>query len=178
MNKWIDYVVADQGLDLRSISGRNVGNSPSCFFDNIHFAVFEQLRKERTSSCCQNRVCLGVATRNDVTNGAKSRSDNCHFSVIKKGDETGDYAGINDFLNSLVRSICEVRQSPASVGQDLFVSVVDEMGEGGQELTDGWNAWGRILVAAQVRKGPGNVSQKSSLKTSKLSRVCHGNAEK
>jgi hypothetical protein len=63
-----------------------------------------------------------------------------------------DGSGVNNFLNSFVRAIGEVRKSPASVGEDLFVVVVDQVGQGGKKLPDGRTLGGGLLLRHKLDK--------------------------
>ena len=87
-----------------------------------------------------------------------------HFVVIQQSDETSDNPRIDHFLDSFIGSVGEIRKCPAGVGQDLFVVVVDEVGESRKELSDCRDGWRRFLVAAQVGQCPRNITQECGLK--------------
>ena len=106
---------------------------------------------------------MGIATSNDVADCPQSGGDDGHFIVIQQSNEPRDDSSVDNFLNSFVRAIGEIRQSPASVGENFFVVVVDKVGQGGKKLSNCRDTGRRILVTAQVGQSPSNVAQECSL---------------
>lgn len=53
-------------------------------------------------------------------------------------------------LDFVVGSVCEIRQSPAGVGQHLPVTVMQQSRQRGQKLSHHLKLGRRVLVSAQV----------------------------
>jgi hypothetical protein len=70
--------------------------------------------------------------------------------VVQQGNETRNYSSIHDFLNSFVGTVSEVGQSPASIGENLFVVVMNKVSQSGKKLPDCRYTGRRILIATRV----------------------------
>jgi hypothetical protein len=105
---------------------------------------------EGTSS--QDGIGLNVTSCYDIPDCSQSGGDHGHLNVVQQSDKPRDDTGVNNFLNSFVRAIGEVRKSPASVGEDLFVVVVDQVGQGGKKLPDGRTLGGGLLLRHKLDK--------------------------
>jgi hypothetical protein len=65
--------------------------------------------------------------------------------VTEKGDELGDDPAVDDHLYLLVAAVREVGEGPDRVHQDVDVVVVDQHGQGRQDLLDRRHRRRRIL---------------------------------
>ncbi len=83
--------------------------------------------------------------------------------MVQQGNETRNYSSIHDFLNSLVRTVSEVGQSQASLGEDLFVVIANKLSQSGQKLPNCRNTI-RIVVTTQVCQGPSSALPESCLR--------------
>jgi hypothetical protein len=70
--------------------------------------------------------------------------------VVQQGNETRNYSSIHDFLNSLVRTVSKIGHSKASVGEDIFVVIMNKLSQSGQKLPNCRDTGKRILMTTQV----------------------------
>lgn len=102
-------------------------------------------------------------------------SSTYHDGEVPTGQElyeTRHGSGLHHHLYPLVGVIGQIRQSPADVGEDLAVIVVEELHQGRKHLLHGLQGRGRVLVATQVGERPGHVEQVGGL--SQRVRSYHG----
>jgi hypothetical protein len=123
----------------------------------------KQLGQQGAGTSSQDGIGLNVTSCNDIPDCSQSGGDHGHLNVVQQSDKPRDDSGVNNLLNSFVRTNGEVRQGPASVGEDLFV-VVDQVGQGGKKLPDGMDTGWRNLVTTQVGQSPSGVTQECGLK--------------
>ena len=158
-----DNFVSNQRLDLNGITGRNVGNGPRSLLDHIQLGMAQQWA--RTSS--QDAVGLHIAASQIVADRAQSWSNDGDFNVFEKSHKARHDAAVHNFLNALVGTVSEIRKSPAGVSQNFLVVVVDQVGQGGEQLPHCWDARWRVLVATQVGQSPRHIAQESGLEKKK-----------
>ena len=70
---------------------------------------------------------------------------------------------INNSLNLLIGSICEVGESPTGVSQHFTVRVVEKCAQCWKALADHLKFWGWVFVAAQIGNSPCNIAHEASL---------------
>jgi len=73
-------------------------------------------------------------------------------------------SSLDDYINSFIGSISEVRNSPACIRQDRFVTVVEQLDYGGEHLLDSTETREGVLVPTKVRQGPCEVAKVSHLR--------------
>lgn len=153
----------DDGLDLDSVSGSNVGDSPAGLLLDSLLRGVEQGAEARKNGDVDDDLGLVVITSYDVTDSTKGRGLDRVGGMEEELDHlTGD-TNFDDGLNTLVGSIRKVRKSPAGVGQNLVVGRIDEASQSGESR--GYQFPSRLrLASAQVGQSPGGVSEHGELR--------------
>jgi hypothetical protein len=164
-------IVGDESLNLDGIAGSNVGHGPGSLLDDVHLSMNEQLGQQRAGTSSQDGIGLNVTSCNDIPDCSQSGGNHGHLNVVQQSDQPRDDTGVDNLLNPFVRAIGEVRQGPASVSEDLFVVVVDQVGQCGKQLPDGRDTGRRILVTTQVGQSPSDITQECSLKIKSIN-IC------
>ncbi|KAF3846895.1 hypothetical protein F7725_003973 [Dissostichus mawsoni] len=135
---------------------------PAVTLDSVQAASFWMLaflwrssagnmaRAPESSTAC---VCSSVP----VTMFPRARS--AGLLEPEQLDEAGDEPGLHHDLDAVVGAVRQVGHGPAGVSQHLPVLVVQQTHQHRQDLLDGCEGGGRVLVPAEVREGPGHVPQ-------------------
>ena len=84
--------------------------------------------------------------------------DHVEGAVHEQLDETWTHARFDDLLNFLVRSVAEIGESPAGVGEHVGVLVVEENGESLERWLHFHELNGRVLASAEIGQAPDGVS--------------------
>mmetsp|Transcript_6515 Transcript_6515/g.12311 ORF Transcript_6515/g.12311 Transcript_6515/m.12311 type:complete len:256 (-) Transcript_6515:655-1422(-) len=162
LHKRRNDVGIDHLLDLVCVTCCDVGNCPARFFADPFLWAGQQGLQAKKSGTAENRVSLDVVSGNDVADSAKGRCFDIRGRVGEQLGETTRHARFNDSLDFLVRTrsrvIGQVRQSPASICQNVIVLEADQASQRRQCTTHKLKFRLR-LAAAEVRQSPGRVSK-------------------
>merc|ERR1719457_113049 len=149
-------------LHLVLVSSGDVRQEPHGFLVDLLLGMGKQGGKMLENSAVENDLSLLVGSSNNVSYCANRCSLNFNFAVHEKGDEEGNDVGVDDHLDQFVSSVSQVAESPHRVDQNVNVGVVYKLAEGRQQLLDGLNWRGRVLVAAQVHDHPCHVPEEAN----------------
>merc|ERR1712055_619050 len=146
-------------LDLSTVSSSYVADRPSSFLHDVHLGMLQQLGKYWNSLSGEDCICLRIIACHNITKSPEGGGHDTDLATVQEGDQAGDDSGIDDALNLLVRPISQVGQSPARIGQDLTVLVLNQLSQAWQALLHNLKWRRRIFVPAKVRNCPCDVSQ-------------------
>lgn len=85
-----------------------------------------------------------------------------HYGQVTASQEPhklGHQSSLHNNFYPVIGTVCEVGDGPARVCQHLGVVVVQQADQGGQDLLDGLDGRGRVLIATQVWQRPRHVPQ-------------------
>lgn len=113
---------------MDTVSGGDVGDGPaSLLLDSLLWRV-EQGAEARKNGDVDDDLGLVVITSHDVTDSAEGGGLYGVGIVEKELDHLSGDTSFDDGLDSLVRSVGQVGEGPASISEDLVVGRIDETG--------------------------------------------------
>ena len=158
--------IALQGdLNLRRGTSGYVRDSPGTFLHHVALGGgFQNVTDGAHGTEIEGGLGLLGGSGDDVTNGTEGRGDNGLVGGPHQLDKAGDKASFDNSLDASILTISNVRDSPASITQDLFVLEVEKSVQGLQAARDELEIRGG-LTTDQVRQSPGTVAEEGFAST-------------
>ena len=153
----------DNRLNLAGVTSSDVGDGPASFLADTILGGAQEGEQSRKRATVDDHLGLDVITSDNVTHGTESGGLDRGRSVHEELHQATGDTGLNNGLNLVVGTIGQVRDSPASVNQDLVIQHVDELGKD-------WKGGGNSvpvrlgsLATAEVAKSPSSVAEHAQL---------------
>ena len=127
-----DNVGVNDRLDLGRVSSSDVADGPASLLANTILVGAQQGQEARKGTAVDDNLGLNIISSDNVTDGTKRGGLDGGGGVHQKLNKTPGNASFNNGLDLVIRTIREVRNSPAGVDEDLVVERVDELGENRQ----------------------------------------------
>jgi hypothetical protein len=116
-----DDVVVNDSLQLLLAAGSDVGERPARFLADALAVIGQELVQARQHRAVDHKLCLLVVARDDVTHRSQRRGLDLGRLVHQELHQTAANARVDDSLDLLVGAVREVRECPASVGENFLV---------------------------------------------------------
>lgn len=151
----------DDSLHLRLDSSGNIRQEPHGFLSDLLLGMTQESREVRKCVVVENDLSLLIWPGDDVADGAQRGRLNLHLNMWQQWDQVWHNTAIDDQLDLLVPTVCQVTERPDGIDQDVDVRIVNEMTERWKDLIDGLNRRRWILVATQIDNHPGDVTEEA-----------------
>ena len=147
------------GLDLCTVSSGNVGQSPAHLsLDALLVVSVKHELEGRETARGDGHLGLDFITSDDVTNHTESRGLNSTGLMVEETNSGLADTSLEDAVDlALIITIRNVRESPASISNDIGIRTVEEVGQNRDSRKNEFE--GRSgLATAQVGDGPDNIA--------------------
>lgn len=163
MDKGREKTVVDNGLDLNAVASSDVGNRPARLLADAVLGRAEQRQEGGQGAAVDDELGLDIVTSNNVADRAEGGGLDRGGGVHQQLHQAAGDVGLDDGLDLVVRTVGEVRNSPAGIDENLVVEGVDELGKNGKSGSNGVPVGLRGLAAAEVAECPGSVPEHAQL---------------
>jgi hypothetical protein len=153
----------DDCLDLAGVASSDVGDGPASFLADTILGGAQEGEQSRKRAAVDDHLGLDVITSDNVTHGTEGGGLDRGRSVHKELHQATGDTGLNNGLDLVVGTIRQVRDSPASIDQDLVVQHVDKLGKDGKSRGNGVPVRLGSLATAEVAKSPSSVAEHAQL---------------
>lgn len=163
VDKRSDNASVDDCLDLAGVTSSDVGDGPASFLADTILGGAQEGEQSRERATVDDDLGLDVITSDNVTHGTEGGGLDRGRSVHKELHEATGDTGLDNGLDLVIGTIGQIRDSPASVNQDLVIQHVDELGKDGKGRGDGVPVRLGSLATAEVAESPGSVAEHAQL---------------